>query len=78
MDAFREPQLRRRSRQAVTLTRAICAGRTRAKSSPPQSRQVHSPALRDLVADVAAESELVEIAASRRDERARTGARPDP
>jgi hypothetical protein len=65
MDAFREPRLRRSRRQAVTIARAIRAGRARAKAAPPQVPQVDGAALRDLVAEAAADAQLVDIPVNR-------------
>ena len=70
MDAFREHRLRRTARQAVTIGRAIRAGRVRAKMAQAQVPHVEGAALRDVLADVAADAQLV---ASR--STGRTGAR---
>lgn len=64
MDAFREARLRRSRRQAVTIGRAIRAGRARAKAAPPAAH-VDGKALRDLVGEVAATAVLVEIPVNR-------------
>jgi hypothetical protein len=65
MHAFREAKLRRARRQTVTMARAMCAGRARAKTSPPKAPRVDGPALRDLLADVAAEAQLVDVPVNR-------------
>ena len=65
MEAFRETRLRRSRRQAVTIGRAIHAGRARAKSAPQQVPPVNGTALRDLVGQVAATAEFVEIPVNR-------------
>jgi hypothetical protein len=65
MEVFRERKLRRARRQAVTLARAIRAGRARAKATP-RPPQVDGEALRDLLEQAAAEARLVEVAANRR------------
>ena len=63
---FKEPAYRRRSRQALTVLRAVKADRLRAKSDPWR----HAPAvdgvtLRDLVATVAEDARLVRIPVNR-------------
>jgi hypothetical protein len=64
MQAFREARLRRTRRQAVTLARAIHAGRARSKAETAQPR-VDGVALRDLLAKVAADARLVEVRVNR-------------
>lgn len=64
MDAFREGRLRRTRRQAVTITRAVRAGRARAKAAPETS-EVDGAALRDVLADVGADARLVDIPVNR-------------
>jgi Protein of unknown function (DUF3047) len=65
MDVFREARLRRARRQAVTIVRAIRAGRARAKAAPPQVPRIDGAALRDLLAEVATDAQLVEIPVNR-------------
>ncbi len=65
MDAFREARLRRALRQAVTIARAIRAGRARAKASPAEVSEVDGAALRDLLTEVAGEARLVDIPVNR-------------
>src|SRR4051794_28450373 len=64
MEAFREPRLRRARRQAVTVARAVRAGRARAKATHPP-RPVDGEALRHLIAGAGADARLVEIPANR-------------
>jgi hypothetical protein len=64
MEAFREPRLRRARRQAITIGRAIRAGRARAKVIPP-TRQIHGTALQDRLAELAADAQLVDIPVNR-------------
>lgn len=64
MEAFREGRLRRATRQAVTLARAIRAARARIKAQagrPP----IDGTALRDLLSEVAADARLVDIPVNR-------------
>jgi hypothetical protein len=62
MDAFREAAYRRWSRQASTLSRAVRAGRARAKSGPRcDVAPVDGEALRDLADTVAADTRLVRV-----------------
>src|SRR4051812_44240089 len=56
---------RRVGRQAVTLARAGRAARARTKASPPQAPDVDGAALRALVAEVAADAELVDVPVNR-------------
>jgi hypothetical protein len=65
MDAFREHRLRRTARPAVTIGRAIRAGRVRAKMAPAQVPHVEGAALRDVLADVAADAQLVAVTINR-------------
>jgi hypothetical protein len=65
MHAFREAKLRRAQRQTVTMARAMRAGRARAKTSPPKAPRVHGTALRELLAEVAAEAHLVDVPVNR-------------
>ena len=68
MEAFREGRLRRSVRQSVTLARAVRAGRARVKTTPPTPPtppQVDGTALRDLVARVAGDAQLVDVACNR-------------
>jgi hypothetical protein len=64
MDAFREARLRRARRQAVTLARAIRAGRARVKAEAPRP-PIDGVALRNLLAEVAADARLVGIRVNR-------------
>jgi hypothetical protein len=64
MEAFREARSRRARRQAVTLVRAVRAARARAKAETPPP-PVDGGALRDLLAEVAADARLVEVPANR-------------
>lgn len=64
IEAFRERALPRSARQAVTIGRAVRAGRTRAKSPPPVP-EVDAVALRDLLAETAIDATLVRVAANR-------------
>lgn len=60
--AFRETVYRRWRRQASTLTRAVRAGRARAKSGPGRDvAPVDGQALRELAATVAADAQLVRV-----------------
>ena len=64
MEAFREARLRRARRQAVTLARAVSAARKRIKaeaSRPP----IDGFALRDLLAERAADARLVDVRVNR-------------
>jgi pimeloyl-ACP methyl ester carboxylesterase len=62
LHVFREAAYRRWRRQAVTLARAVRAGRTRAKADPGRAAApVDGQALRDLVATVAADAQLVRV-----------------
>ena len=63
--AFREGRFGRARRQAVTIARAVRAGRARVHAAPT-SAIVDGEALRDLLAGEAAEAQLVEIPANRR------------
>ncbi len=65
MEAFREAGMRRARRQTVTLARAIRAGRARVRANPPQAPNVDGSMLRDLLADVAVDVELVDIRVNR-------------
>jgi plastocyanin len=65
MEAFREGGLPRSVRQAVTIGRAVRAGRARVKAAPSQVPQVDGAALRDLVAEAAADAQLVDVAMNR-------------
>jgi hypothetical protein len=59
MDAFQETAFRRGRRQAATLTRAVHAGRERARSAPRRdAAPVDARGLRDLVATVAADARI--------------------
>src|SRR5438067_2216825 len=64
-DVFLEGRLRRSVRQAVTIGRVARAGRARVKAGAPQVAQVDGAALRDLLAEAAAEARLVDIAVNR-------------
>jgi hypothetical protein len=64
MEAFREARLRRARRQAVTLARAIRAARARVKAEAPRP-PIDGVALRDLVAEVAADARLVDVPVNR-------------
>ena len=64
MEAFREARLRRARRQAVTLTRAIRAARARVKAEAPRP-PIDGVALRDLLAEVAADVRLVDVRVNR-------------
>jgi DUF3047 family protein len=52
-------------RQAVTIARAVRAGRVRAKASLLRGPDVDGAALRDLVSEVAADAELVDVPVNR-------------
>lgn len=65
MEAFREGRLRRSVRQAVTIARAVRAGRARVKAAAPRAPLIDGPALRDLVAEAAADAQLVDLACNR-------------
>ena len=65
MNAFREGRLRRSIRQAVTIGQAARAGRARVKAGPLQVPQVDGAALRELLAEAAADARLVGIAIKR-------------
>ncbi len=64
MDAFREPKLRRAGRQVVTLARAIRAARARVKAQAPRP-PIDGVALRNLLAEVAADARLVDVPVNR-------------
>jgi hypothetical protein len=64
MEAFREARLRRTWRQALTVARAIRAGRARIRAEAPR-RRIDGVALRDLLAEVAADARLVDVRVSR-------------
>lgn len=64
MQVFRESRLRRSRRQAVTLARAVRAARARVRLAPGMPR-VDGAALRDLLTEVAADAQLVEIPVNR-------------
>jgi hypothetical protein len=61
VEVFREARLLRARRQAMTIARAVRAGRVRAKASPLRGPNVDGAALRDLVSEVAADAELVDV-----------------
>jgi hypothetical protein len=63
-EAFREAWVRHAGRQALTLGRALRAGRARAKATPAPP-EVDGRALRDLVAEVAADARLVDVPVDR-------------
>lgn len=65
MDAFREGALRRSVRQAVTIGRAVRAARARVKAAPPHSPEVDGVALRELLAEVGTDAQLVRVPANR-------------
>lgn len=65
MEAYREGGLRRPLRQAATIARAVRGGRARVRATPPLAPLVDGPALRDLLAGVAADARLVDFACSR-------------
>jgi len=65
MEAYREGRLRRTARQAVTIARAVRAGRARVRAAPPRAASVDGPALRDLLAGVAADARLVDVPCDR-------------
>jgi hypothetical protein len=53
-EAYREGRFRRMRRQAATITRAVRAGRARVRAAPVDA-SVDGEALRELVAEAAAE-----------------------
>lgn len=63
--AFREPRPKRVARQAVTLARAVRAGRRASARAAAPTRQVDGAALRDLLAEAGAEARLVEVPVDR-------------
>lgn len=65
MEAYREGRFRRGRRQAVTVGRAVRAGRTRVRAIPADAT-VDGAALRNLLAETAAEARLVEVPGNRR------------
>lgn len=65
MQVFREGRLRRVRRQAVTVVRAIRAGRARARSSPVDEPDVDGAALEACLADAGAEARLVDVPMNR-------------
>jgi Protein of unknown function (DUF3047) len=65
MDVYREGRLRRMRRQALTIARAVRAGRARVRTTPADST-VAGEALRDLVAEAAAEVRLIEVPVNHR------------
>jgi plastocyanin len=65
MEAYREGTLRRSARQAVTIVRALRAGRTQAKRARAEVPQVDGLALRDLLAEVAADARSVRVTVNR-------------
>lgn len=62
--AFREPLFKRLPRQSRTLARAIRAGRARASAADPP-REVDAVRLRGMLAEVAAETLLVDVPVDR-------------
>src|SRR5205823_1590819 len=64
MEAFREARLRRATRQAVTLARAIRAARARVKRQAPRA-PIDGVALRDLLAEVGVDARLVDVPVNR-------------
>jgi pimeloyl-ACP methyl ester carboxylesterase len=64
-DAFREARLRRARRQAVTIARAVRAGRARVRATRA-GEAMDGDALLKLVSEAAAEAQLVEVPANRR------------
>jgi hypothetical protein len=65
VEVFREARLSRARRRAVTIARAVHAGRARMKASPRRAPGVDGAALRDLVAEVAADAEVVDVPVNR-------------
>lgn len=65
MEVYREGRVRRTRRQAVTVARAIRAGRARARTSPAAAT-VDGEELRSLLAEAAAEARLVTVPVNRR------------
>lgn len=65
MEVYRERRFRRMRRQTVTVARAVCAGRARVRATATHAT-VDGEALRNLVAEAAAEVRLVEIPVNRR------------
>ena len=63
--AYREGRFQRMRRQAVTISRAVRAGRARVRATVADAT-VDGEALRDLVAEAAAEALLVEVPVNRR------------
>jgi hypothetical protein len=64
VEVFREARLRRASRQAVTVARAIRAARARVKAAAPPPA-IDGVALRGLLAEVAADARLVDVPVNR-------------
>lgn len=62
---YREARLRRTRRQTVTIARAVRAGRARVHATPA-APTVDGEALRNLIAEAAAEVRLVEVPVNRR------------
>ena len=62
--AYREGRLRRTRRQAVTIARAVRAGRARVRATPADPA-VDGEALRNLIAEAADEARVVEVPVNR-------------
>jgi hypothetical protein len=65
MKPYREGRFRRARRQVMTIVRAVRAGRARVRATPGDAT-ADGEALRDLVAQAAAEARIVEIPVNRR------------
>src|SRR4051794_6198261 len=65
MEVFRESRLRRARRQAVTVMRAIRAGRARVRSSPVAEPDVDGAAVLACLADACADARLIEVPMNR-------------
>jgi len=63
--AFRQKAYRRRRRQALTLARAVGAGRAREAAARREVTLADGQALRDLAATVAADARLVMLPVDR-------------
>ena len=64
MQVFREAKLRRARRQLATMTRAVRAGRSRAKSQEP-GKPVDGEALLQILSAVAADVQLIQVPVNR-------------
>ena len=64
MEVFREAKIRRARRQLATMTRAVRAGRSRAKSQEP-AKPVNGEALLQILSTVGADVQLIQVPVNR-------------